>query len=221
MVPEPSAAGTNVGGIAGFAFTTCLSEISLGDVQFSRAPLRSLCPGSPNSIGEPGCSLGEPCAGTGTAGPDDGDAGSCCAAPGLAAVVQQRVRRLVQLLPLHPSCRRQVPLPVLHGSMSRRSLILQSLIVAFRVSAAPSKGVLALLFKKVDKSQGKCGNNALGENGRFRTFFGSVDGHTVPENETVFLIFPNLSYHFCISHAIITMYFCHLCFHFCSFSRVF
>ena len=30
MVPEPSAAGTSVGVIDGFAFTTGLSEISLG-----------------------------------------------------------------------------------------------------------------------------------------------------------------------------------------------
>ena len=78
----------------------------------SRTPLRSLCPCSPIFIGESGCSLEAPCAGTGPVGTDDDDAGSCCAAGvgccGPAA-------GSVQLL-LHPSCRRQVPFPVLLGA---------------------------------------------------------------------------------------------------------
>ena len=36
------ATGTNFGGVAGLAFTTCLSETSLGDVSLARAPMRSL-----------------------------------------------------------------------------------------------------------------------------------------------------------------------------------
>ena len=61
MVPEPSAVGTNVDSIAGFAFTTGLSEISAGDVSLSRTLLCSLCLCSPISIDESGCSLEIPC----------------------------------------------------------------------------------------------------------------------------------------------------------------
>ena len=72
MVPEPSAVSTIVGGDAGLALTTGLSEISFGGVSIGRALLRSLRSCAPISIGESGCSFG-------TAVPDDEDAGSCCA----------------------------------------------------------------------------------------------------------------------------------------------
>ena len=68
-MPEPSAVGTIVGGDAGLALTTGLSEISLGGVSFGRAPLRSLRSCAPISIGES----------IGAAGANGENAGSCCA----------------------------------------------------------------------------------------------------------------------------------------------
>ena len=57
MAPEPSADGTIVGGDAGLAFATGLSEVSLDGVSFGRVPLRSLRSCAPNSIGESNCSF--------------------------------------------------------------------------------------------------------------------------------------------------------------------
>ena len=79
-VPEPSAVGTIIGGDAGLAFTTGLPEISLVGVSLGCAPLRSLRSCGPNSICESICSFWRFSVGIGAAGPDDEDAGSCCAA---------------------------------------------------------------------------------------------------------------------------------------------
>ena len=72
--------------------------------------------------------------------------------------------------------------------------------------------------ENVCKSHGKCKKHCVGKDDRFRTFFGSVDGHIVPKTESVFWHVSSCFCVFCISHDFLTMFSACFIVHVCPFS---